>query len=782
MDVTGTTVLIGPNASGKSNLVMVVRLVMAVARAYAQRSTSGAYAENPVIDDISSSAREMRHHGFPEGEDAEARIGIELTTREERELLVTFFRACLASQLTQNNLNNSSEDCWSRVDELPDDVFRPFFRGDLVAAHSGVARSHWRLRFEPQGSLEQGSLVWDLYMNMGELRRDGAARQDQLPDLHTRLGLPSPAQHSPTAVALPESFDVSGFTLSQLVLGPPDRLATTVVLPGLRPEQTAPVVRRFLALSGASPSFAGHASIGAAFVWDRLLAQGIQVVDTETPLGYRDQAGVLQGVWHYSAEDLARPATLTTVDLARRLWELHNAGPEGAARLRRVQEHFHALAGGRKLVVAAKISSQPGGSLPAPLQLVTSGAPTQTRLAGESGVPVVAVPTNPSGGGVPATASLDVRLLVEEPSGRHLPITAVGRGVGQALVLGTALGDAQGKATVLDEPATNLHPEWQRLVRDRLDQASAVAAQEGADGAQFLVATHSPYIAAPSRTDGRHRAFPVRLRLENGATVAVPAPDDEVASTWPRSLAGSGEAWSLLFAAGVLLVEGSTETAALPIWFDKITKEQGQPPWAARDISVFSVGGQKNFRAWASFLHYYQVPFAICCDGQALDPWVAVKDGEKNFKGWQLSRDWVFLQLACASGEALSDEARALQPSDEAQAAARSEPVHPDVPTFEQVKDVAARLHIGTVANWFQKAEVPRSCLAPEKPVESIEDLIDNLIDNDPVLSAVKKQLADGRSPVQVGAEVASRCDPPEAVRELCSQVLAWLSGAQAEP
>jgi len=393
-------------------------------------------------------------------------------------------------------------------------------------------------------------------------------------------------------------------------------------------------------------------------------------------------------------------------------------------------------------------------------------------------VPVVAVPASPSAGDVPANASLDIRLLVEEPSGRYLPLTAAGRGVGQALVLAAALGDAQDKVTVLDEPATNLHPEWQRLVRDQLDQASAVAAEGGADRAEFLVVTHSPYIAAPSRPNGAQRPFPARLRIQEGATVAVPPPDSEVTSAWPRSLVLSGEAWSLLFAAGVLLVEGSTEAAALPIWFDKITTEQGWSPWGARDISVFSVDGHKNFRGWASFLLYYRVPFAVCCDGQALDPWVALKDSDNNVLGWQLNRDWVFCQLASASGGALSDEARALQPSEEEQAAARSVEVHPDVPTFAEVRTVAAGLQVGTLANWFQKAEAPRSRLAPQNPVESIDDLINN----DPGMAAVKRGLGDDRSSVRVGVEVASRCDPPEAVRELCNQVLGWLCGTQAEP
>jgi hypothetical protein len=369
---------------------------------------------------------------------------------------------------------------------------------------------------------------------------------------------------------------------------------------------------------------------------------------------------------------------------------------------------------------------------------------------------------------------LRVELQVEVAPGHHLPLTAAGSGVAQALVLAEALGAPDGKVTVLDEPACNLHPEWQRIVREQLDIASS--AQDPRERTQFLLITHSPFLAAPTRVVGGRSTLPTRLTLVDSVTVRVPPPSQEEFEKWPTSLRYSAEPWSLLFAAGVLLVEGQTEVGALPIWFDKIAQEEGKRSWAARDLVIFSVDGHKNFRSWARFLHHYRVPFAVCCDGQALDPWQAVpvkvkEEKEEVVKGWAPNKNWIFCQLAKARDITLGNDIALLWPHEGLVARAEHCRDHPDSPGFEQVRDMAARFDVCTVATWFQKADLPRSKKAPEDPIESIDDLIDR----DPELANAKAAAGDERSKVRVGAEVAVRCDPPEAVRQLCGQVLSWL-------
>ena len=280
--VTGdTTVVIGPNGSGKSNLVSIVHLLAGVVAAQSERVVP----IRPVLDRgatrLDKAGTQLRHYGLPEGEGIEARLGLELTTPAERELVTTFLRAALVSQLTTNNPNRRAEDYWPLVEQIPDGAFEPFFRGELVASHAGIAGTYWRARFDLNDPVDGLQLVWDLWMNSGQLVRADATEARPLPDLWTKLGLASPMGQA-TADQQEELPDMANFSFGALAADPRESWPTVLNLPGLRPEQLVPAVRRFLAMSGAQVPF-GNASIGAAYVWDRLLRGGIRVLDIDAP-------------------------------------------------------------------------------------------------------------------------------------------------------------------------------------------------------------------------------------------------------------------------------------------------------------------------------------------------------------------------------------------------------------------------------------------------------------------------------------------------------------------
>jgi predicted ATPase len=765
IDPGDATVFIGPNGAGKSNLAALVHLVGSVVAA--ERRPAGANrAATGRVTALDRAGVLLRHRGIPDGEAAEVRLGLELTTLVEIRLVRAFLRAALVSQLTTNNPNNKAEFYWPLVDELPDGAFDPFLRGELVVSHSGVAGSQWRARFEPSNWLGPSRLVWDLSMNAGQLVQAEATEPSQEGDLWAKMGLPG--GRTGTGDPPQESFDPAAFSFAGLVKGPEDRWATVIALTGLMPEQLAPAVRRFLAQAGVSVSLGARTSIGAAYVWDELLRRGLRIVDTDAPLGLRDEVGLLAGSWRYSADELAQPASLSSRDLPRRLWESYNGGPEGAERLARVNAHFAAIAPGKQLYVAGNlvIEAPEAGSSTA-MNLVISDLPQGMGMLGQ-GAPVLAVPTAGGQPERPGRVSLEVELLIKSAASRPEPLMAAGSGVAQALVIAEALGDARGRATFLDEPATNLHPGWQRLVRQQVDQLAATNVDEPSEVAQFLVITHSASLAAPTRVPGVNSVLPTRLILEDGATRAVGPPEPTGTVRWPADLRLSPETWGLLFAQAVLLTEGPTEVGALPIWFDKISRDDGDFPWNARNISVFSVGGQTAFGSWASFLCHYRVPFAICCDGQVLDPCVPVKD-HGSVVGFAPNSQWIFKQVADAKKVQLNEEISALRPQGE-----RWEQ-HPDRPTFQEVVAIAGGLGIFTLSTWFQKS----NAVPPPASAVSTWESIDDMIDQDPVLQAAKSSTGAepmSRSDVRLGAYLAAQCDAPAPVRQLYRQVRTWLS------
>jgi energy-coupling factor transporter ATP-binding protein EcfA2 len=559
-----TTVLIGPNGSGKSNLVSLIHLVTGVVGAASERVAPVRPIMNRGATRLDEAGIRLRHHGLPEGEGVEAGIGLELTTPAERELVKTFLRATLVSQLTTNNANAKAGDYWPLVEQIPDGAFEPFFRGELVASHTGIAGTYWRARFDLDDPVDGLQLAWDLWMNSGQLLRADATEARPLHDAWAKLGLTSPLAQ--TTANQPEGpSDMTSFSFGVMAAEPTESWPTVIVLSGLRPEQLAPAVRRFLAMTGmVVPQ--GHASIGAAYVWDCLLRDGIRVLDIDAPLGLRGDAGLLAGSWRYSADELAKPAGRSVGELPRRLWELHNGGPEEAIHLQSVKDCFKAIAPGKELCVGGRLVPEETSTASTPLQLVVQNTPAGGMTRFSPPAPVLAVPGASEEPATERRFSLEVDLSVTTGPDRTEPLSAAGSGVAQALVIADALGGCEGRLTIFDEPGVNLHPEWQRLVRAQIDRLASCG-DDPSRSAQFLLITHSAALTAPTRANGKSFVLPTRLMLEDRATRAIRPPNANTATKWPVDLQLSPDPWGLLFANGVLLAEGATEVGALPLGY-----------------------------------------------------------------------------------------------------------------------------------------------------------------------------------------------------------------------
>jgi AAA domain, putative AbiEii toxin, Type IV TA system len=187
-------------------------------------------------------------------------------------------------------------------------------------------------------------------------------------------------------------------------------------------------------------------------------------------------------------------------------------------------------------------------------------------------------------------------------SGQDLSMEFAGAGMWEALLLSATLSDAAGRVVVLDEPARNLHPTLQRRLLEEV---------RGADG-QFIVTTHSPYLV-PINSEADSAIC--RLALTGGVTRAhvlrAPSGDGRL----QKALGESADARALLFAHGVVLVEGGTELGALPEWFAKSQTGQRRGTPDVRNIVVFSVDGDTGFGTFVRYLHGLGVPWVVVCDG-----------------------------------------------------------------------------------------------------------------------------------------------------------------------
>lgn len=217
---------------------------------------------------------------------------------------------------------------------------------------------------------------------------------------------------------------------------------------------------------------------------------------------------------------------------------------------------------------------------------------------------VVMGPVAPEGFQQEQQPDISLELVTSSRWG-DIPLEFSGAGIAEALFLSAVLAGSSGQVVLLDEPALNLNPTMQTTL---LSELLALAHRPEAERSQFLVNTHAASLVPPDAIDRVSR-----FTLQDGHTIRRALDVREISrddrNTFRQLLRGDLTARALLFSRAVLLLEGETELATLPMWC---------PNLQSQNIALYVAGGADHFVRPLKFIQHFAIPWAIIGDGEVL--------------------------------------------------------------------------------------------------------------------------------------------------------------------
>lgn len=597
------TVVVGPNGAGKSNVVRLLDLVQKALESveYGTAAQPNTLAARQVLASFAAA----RHFALPPDADAEVRLAVRFTTAAERLLLLTYLRAAILHTLMQDLSSGAGFErraelaAWVER-EIGQEQLAPLAQGVIVLRHRGLPQDPWEITYEFRFGDRAYTWVLAAPDAVNVIHpADDDARLRPAPYRVLAERLLDVANPGNRPIALP--MELPAFYFARLCpdTGEAAPAPTLLLGTGVFSRDHAPF-RAAITLLGIPAEPRSQQPFPLSYLLGILLNDGMIVVGEQLRgLGTGGSAPRQPGPYPWQA--LSSPGrSHASWLLPLRLFELKNGNAQQRARFEQIQQMFSELA--------------PGRSIDVTFQATALGGPPVSPL-GAGQVAVFGQP-EPDAANAPAQPGAVITVAVGRTGGDRLhpdalPIQLHGAGTWEALVLAEALAEAPGRFVVFDEPAVTLHPSWQRLLRARIKRA---------DG-QFLLITHSADLVAMDDQADLLRL--VRLENEAGHTrihrFTAGTLTVEETDRITRDFALSTDAVSLLFARGVVLVEGETELGVLPAWFEQAAQAAGLPGPGKLDLAFWSVGSDTHFRPYLTVLHALAIPYVVVCDGNAFE-------------------------------------------------------------------------------------------------------------------------------------------------------------------
>ncbi len=198
-------------------------------------------------------------------------------------------------------------------------------------------------------------------------------------------------------------------------------------------------------------------------------------------------------------------------------------------------------------------------------------------------------------------------LIADKKLGKRFPLQQVGAGLAEIIYLLTASYGMQDSVIMLDEPSVNLHPSMMKALMRYIEKPE--------NKNQFITITHSAELTQYELFEGEAELFYVRKSNQISKIKSLKGEVNEWFET-NRSRFKHQIDSRIFFGRCVILTEGESDRNLLGI-SHYLESSDTFIDLSSNDVIVTSVGGMKNFVKYRKLLDSFEIPYLILADSNA---------------------------------------------------------------------------------------------------------------------------------------------------------------------
>lgn len=300
------------------------------------------------------------------------------------------------------------------------------------------------------------------------------------------------------------------------------------------------------------------------------------------------------GTSTFDAEEQSSNKNLVN-DLGELLFQLkNNKSVYGKRRYKTIRETFENLLPGKEFEVYSELR------------------PVKKKSRGEFVLTTSDIAPNPFGINK-GTIPLNLEMRVTEENITYysievgntefkIPLDLSSHGVLQTLIISTVLSMSEGNIVIMDEPEIGLHPNLQKKIIKLIEEKSG-------SGSQFILITHSPFFMNSNWIENT-----VRITMEDGKSRSMDIHDLMDGTGKYDRLIPKTDFRNLLFSKGVIIVEGIGDRIALELVDRYSSSIEGAPGISENEWMILESGGVESFKTNLKFVDQLGLKWVLIGD------------------------------------------------------------------------------------------------------------------------------------------------------------------------